>query len=67
MAKIVTLYQLTQTDDLAAVKGVRWLREQIKSGRLKSYDTGNKRRSYYVDLDEWARFKDTQLKTVPAE
>lgn len=67
MQKIVSLAELEATDELAGKKGRRWLREQIKRGRLKAINTGENRRAYYVELPEWERFKGTELKTAPAE
>lgn len=61
---IMSLAQLEASDDLARVKGRRWLREQIKAGRLKAVDTGVSRRAYYVELPEWQSFK-AQLKSRP--
>jgi len=65
--KVVSLAELEGCDKLAAVKGRRWLREQIKSGRLKAINTGVGRRAYYLWLSEWERFKTDELETAPAE
>lgn len=66
-ATVVSLAELEKSDSLAQVKGRRWLREQIKAGRLKAINTGIGRRAYYVELPEWNRFKAEELKTAPTE
>lgn len=63
---ILSLAQLEASDSLARVKGRRWLREQIKAGRLKAINTGVKRRAYYIEVPEWERFKREELKTAPS-
>lgn len=63
---VLSLAELEARDSLARVKGRRWLREQIKAGRLKAINTGISRRAYYVELPEWERFKSEELKTAPS-